>query len=172
MPESSLQRGFDAVSGYGRGDYETAERGICPACGATSADRAGGEPGGKPGHSPGGVHSDARSGEEHGNGPSENVKWFHYIPLAEWEEWEKIGWKISSVGAPHHDQYSVMGEWGGEGVAVRPMMAMVGKERRVPSFASSLAAQRDKDQPLPPSKSTAGSSRRRPPKRRKPASKA
>ena len=83
------------MSGKGIGSIinEAAESGVCPTCGATSADRVGGKPS-KPeesGNRGGDIHPDHGAGLEHGSGPDEDVKWFHYIPVNEYKEWEKIG---------------------------------------------------------------------------------
>lgn len=126
-------------------EHEAANAGVCPACGAN----VGGGTGCKPSGDADNIHSDAGAGQEHGDGPDENIKWFHYIPLSEWEEWEKIGWRISRVGHSPHDDYSVMGEWRGEGPAVRPMVAQIGATS---SPSSSSAPGRGTHQPLPTSK--------------------
>ena len=116
---------------------------ICPACGYFIGNRAGGKPS-QPEESidrGGDIRPDVGAGQEHGERLGGDVKWFHYIPLSEWEEWEKIGWRISGMDSPHAD-YSVMGIWGGDGEPTLP------PGRRWPSLgASSSAAGRGKPQP-------------------------
>ena len=150
---------------------ETTSTDICPACGARGGNRVGGEPSRQEesGNRGGDIHSDAGTGPEPGDGPDEDaIRWFHYIPLSEWEEWEKIGWKLSRIGHPPHDDYSVLGEWCGEGPAVRPMVAQLGATS---SPSSSLAPGPETSQQLPPLGQSVGSLHLRPRKRRKSANK-
>ena len=71
----------------------------------------------------GGVHHDPGAGEEHNAGPmgisDSLITFHHYIPRDQIKEWEALGWKVKELGR-YHDQFSVLGEWGGKGEPIKP----------------------------------------------------
>ena len=52
-------------------------------------------------------------------GVSDFVTFHHYIPRDQIKEWEALGWKVTELG-PYHDQFSVLGEWTGNGKPIKP----------------------------------------------------
>jgi hypothetical protein len=47
---------------------------------------------------------------------SEFDGWYKYVPNADVHEWQVEGWEVCEVmPAPHHDAYSVVMKWVGEG---------------------------------------------------------
>jgi len=89
---------------------------ICPTCKRPIADRTDSKSNGIPRH----VHFNEGTGPEYNAGFVDfSHRWFHYIPRDKIKEWESLGWKVKELG-PYHEQFSVLGEWGGDGEPVKP----------------------------------------------------
>lgn len=51
---------------------------------------------------------------------------YHYVPHAQREQWEALGWVYANdLGLPHN-QYAVLYKWAGEG---KPIMPYLSEER-------------------------------------------
>src|SRR5258707_2810236 len=99
-----------------RSSYDGSHEPLCPTCQRPIPDRAGDQQG----RHYGDCDCEYWASQEHGEGPCGNVAWFAYVPIARRGEWEALGWRVTDALGYYHSQFSLLGEWRGEGEPIKP----------------------------------------------------